>query len=330
MSYTIRLLPSGHAYTVEPQENLLEAALRNGINLRYSCASGTCGECKARLVSGQLGPTEFHDYVISEAEKGQGYTLLCRASAASDLVLEANEILDSRDVPHQRLSARVAKLERLDEHFLLLYLRTPRTQTLNFLAGQHVQIGLKDEVPRDLSIASCPCNGLMLQFHLEYVPGDPFSEQVFHHLHVADPVEVEGPYGRVTLDEDSLRPLVLIAQGTGFAAIKSLLEHAIALEMDQPVHLLWVVRPGGHYLLNYCRAWENALDAFRFETLELDEMASDEEVAALARAMLERVAGVEDCDVYAASGCRLCQALETAFVAAGGRRERLFFLQRRG
>ncbi len=265
MTANIHLLPSDHKFPAEPQETLLEAALRAGLAPNYSCSNGSCGQCRARLVSGSIGATRFHDYVISEHDKAQGIILMCSVCAVGDLVIEASEAENSEDIPLQQVTTRVNKIERLSEDLLVLHLRTPRNQTLRFLAGQHVSMELPGLAPRNKSIASCPCNAMHLQFHIRRVPGDPFADYIFDQLHLNQPVALSGPYGSFTLDEQAGRPLILLAYETGFAPIKSLIEHAIALEFPQPMHLYWVVRQAGeHYLENYCRSWTDALDTFTY------------------------------------------------------------------
>ena len=284
MTAKVRLLPSGHEFPVEPGETLLDAALRAGLAIRYNCSSGSCGDCRARLVSGELAGQQHHDFVFNERERADGQILLCRTSAASDLVLEAVEARGAADVPVQRITTQVSKLTPLSPDVMEVQVRTPRSQTLWFLAGQHVRLHIPGLEPRHKSIASCPCNGMVLQLHVRRAPGDPFAEHVFSRLKLRDSVEVEGPFGEFVLDEDSRRPLLFIAFETGFAPIKSLIEHAISLEMNQPMRLYWIARHGEeHYLENYCRSWQDALDDFEF--IPVSAAAPDAELTAAEAAM---------------------------------------------
>lgn len=265
MTCTVRTLPSEHSFQAEEEETLLEAALRSGLNLKYNCNSGSCGDCQARLVSGELGRMEHHDYVFSRQEKANNHFLMCCAHPASDLVIEAVEAENAEDIPHQKITTTVAKLNPLSDSVMELQLRTPRSQTLWFLAGQYVTLHLDGIKPRNKSIASCPCNGMVLQFHVQYVEGDPFAETVFKQLKPRDRIEVEGPFGNFILDEQSQRPCLFLAYETGFAPIKSLVEHAISLEFNQPLRLYWAATGADDlYLANYCRSWQDALDDFGF------------------------------------------------------------------
>ena len=268
---TVRMQPSGHEFIVEPGETLLESALRSGLSVRYSCNSGTCGECKARLISGELGKQQPHDYVLTEKEKADRQFLMCRTTACGDMEIEALEAKGIDDIPHQEITTSISKLNPLADDVMELQIRTPRSKTLWFLAGQHVNLAINDLPPSPRSIASCPCNGMLLHFHVRRDPEDPFAEYVFNDAKPRTAVEVEGPFGGVVLDEDSRRPLIFVAYETGFAAIKSLIEHAISLDMLQPVRLYWLVaQPERHYLANFCRSWREVIDDYVFTPLLCD------------------------------------------------------------
>lgn len=331
MSFSIRILPSNHTYSVEPQETLLEGALRSGIHLKYSCENGSCGECEARLVKGDLGPVDYHDYTFNENEKRDGKILLCRSHAASDLVIEAIEASSPQDIPLQTVITRVSRIERLDDSRLILHLRTPRSKTLRFLAGQHVQLRINSKLARDLPIASCPCNGMLLQFHLHDEPGDPFTHYIFNKLVHSALVEVAGPYGTFTLDEASSRPIIMIALDEGFAVFKSLIEHAINLEVPQRLSLYWLASDsGGHYLDNYCRSLQEALDTFSYLPLVLSAGEDVEEgILRLVRQIIEKELWIEETDIYLAVPLIHRELVGYLLEAAGVPISRIFTMQMR-
>lgn len=267
MTFRVQLQPSGRFFSAEKNETLLEGALRSGIALKYSCNTGTCGECAARIAAGEVREIQHHDFSFSAVQKAQGYALLCSCAATSDVVIEVHEG-GAADIPLQQISTRVERLERMREDTMILHLRTPRSQTLRFLAGQHVSLAIAGLETRSKSLASCPCNAMNLQFHIRRMPGDIFSEYVFTQLKPAQTVIIEGPRGDFFLDETSNRPIIFIAYETGFAPVKSIIEHAFALEVEQPIHLFWMARqPDGHYLQNLCRSWLDALDNFKYTAL---------------------------------------------------------------
>ncbi len=271
MSVKVQLRPSGKEFRVEHGETVLEAALRSGLALDHGCNNGSCGDCRARLVSGELSEVLPHDYVLKDSDRAINTVLLCCSRPATDLVIEASEAGRPEDLPVERIEATVYKLHQPSKDIMVLELRTPRSQTLRFLAGQHATLHFDGIAPRNKSIASCPCNGMFLQFHIRRVPDDDFAEYAFEQLKPRDKVVVEGPHGSFHLDEDSRRPMLLIAYETGFAPIKSLIEHAISLELTQPLRLYWVApQLQDHYMVNYCRAWGDALADFRFQLINSD------------------------------------------------------------
>lgn len=268
MTFRIQLNPSQKVFPAERTETLLEAALRSGISLKYSCNSGACGDCAGRIVSGRVRDAQHHDFKFSAAQQAQGHVLLCSTAAESDLEIEVHEVGGAEDIPLQRIAAKVERLEHVQDDTLVLHLRTPRSQTLHFLAGQYVSLAIEGLPARNKSLGSCPCNAMNLQFHIRRVQGDPFSEYVFTRLKPSQTVIIEGPRGHFSLDEASKRPIIFVAYETGFAPIKSIIEHTFALEAEQPLHLYWMVRqPGRHYLHNLCRSWVDAMDNFKYTPL---------------------------------------------------------------
>ncbi len=296
MTANVRLLPNRREFFVEGSDSILDAALRAGISLHYGCSNGNCGLCKAKVVSGKTLPVRHYDYLFSEAEKNQGYVLLCSHTAVSDLEIEASEIGGTRDIPAQEIAARVKKIERLGDDMALLHLQTPRAKRLQFLAGQSATLETGNGAEAEYPVASCPCDDRNLQFHLRRVPGERFSEYVFRKLKNGDIVSLTGPHGEFTLREDSPHSLIFLAYGSGFAPIKSLIEHAMARDAAETMHLYWLAGKNGHYLNNLCRAWADALDNFLYTPLEAEPAKSG---AALKQVGKERpdLAGF---DVYAA------------------------------
>ena len=264
MSAHVTLHPSRHDFFVEGADTLLEAALRAGLAVNYGCSNGNCGLCKARVVSGQVKKVRPHDYVLSEAEKTQGYTLLCSHAAVDDLVLEALETSSTGDIPQQQIVARIKAIEAYGENVRLLHLQTPRNNRLRFLAGQSATL-TAGETSAQLPIASCPCDDRNLHFHIVRDARDDFARQVFDVLLAGDPVTVFGPWGDFVLRAESPRPILFVASEAGFAPIKGLIEHAMSLDAAELLHLYWhAARPTGHYLANLCRAWAAALANFRY------------------------------------------------------------------
>lgn len=268
MAAQVKLLPSKREFFVEGNDTVLQAALRAGVPMSYGCSGGNCGQCRAKVVSGKIKYLRPHDYVFTEAEKNQNYALLCACTAVTDLVVEAAVAASPADIPFQQISAKVKALDLPRDDVMALQLVAPRSQRLRFMSGQQARVILGGSVSADLPIASCPCEERLLQFHLRRLPGNRFSDYAFNRLKTGDIVEVEGPKGEFVLDDESTRSIVFIAWGAGFAPVKGLIEHALSLEAADSLHLYWAAQTESDiYLPNQCRAWEDALDHFRYTPL---------------------------------------------------------------
>jgi len=268
VAVSARILPSGHEFFVEGRDSLLEAALKAGLHLDYGCSSGNCGSCKVRVAEGRVRKIRDHDYVLSALEREQGYCLACSNTAVTDVLLEAREALSPGDLPQQEIRCVVKKVDAVSEGLSLVHVQTPRTHTLRFMAGQHVTVTLEDGQRRELAVASCPCDGRNLEFLVRRREGDRFVADLLNGRD-GQTLLIEGPRGDFLLEEDAMGPAVFVAVGDGFAPIKSLVEHAIAIDNAAAFHLFRIdAVPPGSLLGRLCRSWHDALDNFAYYRLE--------------------------------------------------------------
>jgi CDP-4-dehydro-6-deoxyglucose reductase len=310
MAPNVTILPSGHEFPVEGNDTLLEAALRNGVSLNYGCSNGNCGDCKARLVSGQVKKVHAHDYVLKQVEKDAGTILLCSYAPVNDVVIEAT-VAGARDIPVQQLTAKVKSVEVFNPQMAALHILAPRSQRLRFLGGQSIQLSANGVSGR-YAIASCPCEDRHIEVQIPHHPEDAFAESVFSALKANDAVQVEGPYGDFVLDEDSPRPVIFLAFGAGFAPIKSLIQHAMSLEFVESMDLHWLANGEGHYQDNLCRAWTDALDNFNYVP-----HASTDDVDALLQSIVLDYPDLHRFDVYAAGTAAQLARAHGYFLNAG-------------
>lgn len=326
MTAHVQIRSSGREFFVDGNDSLLEAALRAGLALDYGCSIGSCGKCKATVISGEVHRTRHSDYTLTAAEKSAGVVLMCCNTAVGDLVIEAHEAHSPADMPVQRIEATVKSVSPLGDGIRLLHLQTPRSNRLRFLAGQSVLLSLPGGQSASYPVASCPCDDRNLQFHIRARAGDAFAQGVMDGLKITDTVRVEGPRGAFVLDEASHRPLLFIACDTGFAPVKSLLEHAMALDAAETLELYWIAsRKGGHYLDNLCRSWTDALDNFRYVPLASGEGMSEQ--SAMRGALLQVLQDhprIDGFDVYVAGPAPLTQAAEVLLAEHGLPRAQLF------
>lgn len=318
VSAQVTVRPSGRQFAVEGHDTLLQAGMRAGLKLNYGCGNGSCGMCKVRVTGGEVARTMHTDYVLSENEKAQGYVLACAHTAASgELTIETLEASGPADIPQQQIVASVRAVKALAADTMLLHLQTPRTHRLRFLAGQSVTLGLAHghDTHADHAIASCPCDDRNLHFYIARNPADPVAVALFGGLLKAgDPVSLWGPHGQFVLRDES-KPLVFVACDTGFAPIKSLVEHALSLDAAPSIHLYWMAaRSDGHFMENQCRAWSEAIDEFESSLQMADDVQKGAaRLAASIRADLFDI----DCCYYIAGPRAFVDVLRDELVAVG-------------
>ncbi|MCR4301845.1 MAG: CDP-6-deoxy-delta-3,4-glucoseen reductase [Sulfuricaulis sp.] len=265
MTFKIRNKSSGREFIAEKLETVLAAALRQGVMLPYSCRNGACGTCKGKLISGKVDYGTYEAKAMSVAEKENGYALFCQARPLSNLVIEAKEIAVAKDIPIRIMPARVVQMEKLAEDVMRLSLKLAEGQRLQFLAGQYIDILLSGNQRRSFSLATSPLSDEMLQLHIRHVPGGYYTDHVFSKMKEKDLLRFQGPFGVFFLREDSERPAILIAGGTGFAPIKGMLEYAFAQGIKRPLHLYWGVRAKSDlYLQNLPAMWAKEHKNFKF------------------------------------------------------------------
>ena len=268
----VTLQGSNHSFDCSSKESILHAGLAAGLNLKYGCDGGNCGDCIAQLRSGELSQLKHSDFVFSASQKQQNSFLMCCHSAIKDSIITASEHGSVDELAEQTIQAKVYKITRYSEHVLELALKTPRSQPLNFFAGQYVKLQLTNGLSRHKSLASCPCDGVKPSVHVQLREHDDFSHYIFNQLKKGEVVTIKGPYGHFTYNDDSQAPILLMAYETGLASIKSLIEHLVALDKTQPITLYHLHTPEcDHYLGAYCRSLNDALDNFQYSLVCLKD-----------------------------------------------------------
>ncbi|WP_397474901.1 CDP-6-deoxy-delta-3,4-glucoseen reductase [Pusillimonas sp.] len=244
MSYMVTLQPSGRQFPCSPQQSVLGAGLQAGAGLPFSCRSGVCRSCRGRVITGQVDVGEVHPAYLNDAERGQGYVHLCQAKALSDCTIEIEEYDTSLNFPLQQLPVRVMSVDRAAPDVMVLSLGLPPNEPLRFHAGQYLDILLDSDTRRSYSIANAPVPDGVRQvwLHVRHMPGGEFTEKVFTTLKAREMLRIEAPIGQFFLDETSDKPVILLASGTGFAPIKSIVEHALAQGSRRPLHVYWGAR----------------------------------------------------------------------------------------
>jgi CDP-4-dehydro-6-deoxyglucose reductase len=265
MTFQITVQPSGHQFACESDESVLTAALRAGIGLPYGCKNGACGSCKGKLQSGSVSHRPHQPRALTEEEQAQGMALFCCAVPQGDLVIEAREVSGSSEYPVRKMPSRVASIEKVAPDVVVISLQLPANEALAYRPGQYIEFLLRDGKRRSYSMANAPGLDAPITLHIRYMAGGLFTEQVFNTMKERDILRFEGPLGTFFLREDSDKPIVLLASGTGFAPVKALVEHLIHLKSTRPVSLYWGGRrPLDLYMNALCEQWVASLPNFRY------------------------------------------------------------------
>ena len=239
--FTVKIEPAGHTFTARENETVLDAALRQGVHLPYGCRGGACGACKATLLTGKVHYETRPDGITDE-DIESGLALLCQAKPCSDLGIKVREIEKSMDIAIKKYPCRVEERIQLNHDVLLIKLKLPETERMPFFAGQYIDFILQDGRHRSFSIANAPHDDKYIELHIRHIPGGEFTTEAFTHMKTRDMFRIEGPKGQFYLREDSSRPMIFMAGGTGFAPVKGIIEHTLHIGSTRPIHLYWGVR----------------------------------------------------------------------------------------
>jgi len=265
MGFQISVQPSQHVFQAEADETILDAALRQGLMLPYGCRDGACGACRGKVLSGQVDHGKAQIHALGEDDRRAGFALFCCAKAQSDLVVESRELRSSLEVPVKTLPARVQKLTLAAPDVMIMELKLPASERLQFFPGQYIEILLKNGRRRAFSLANAPHDDSCLQLHIRHIPGGQFTDPVFSTMKERDMLRFNGPHGSFFLREESDKPMLLVAGGTGFAPIKAIVEHAIAEKSTRPMAIYWGGRTRADlYLQTLAEQWAIDHPGIRF------------------------------------------------------------------
>jgi len=275
--HNVTLKPSGQQFQVEAGETILVAALRQGLVLPYGCKNGACGSCKGKILEGSVDYGAYQKRVFTDEEKAQGKALFCQAKPLGDVVIEARAVGAAKGIQIKTLPCRVQTLVHAADDVIVLRVKLPANEKMKFLAGQFIEFLLKDGSRRSFSMANPPHDAELLELHVRRVAGGQFTEHVFEKMKERDILRFEGPLGVFFLREESPKPIVLVASGTGFAPIKSLVEDALQRAIERPMTLYWGGRrPKDLYMNALAEKWAREHPAlFKYVPVISDALPED-------------------------------------------------------
>ncbi len=324
MSFTVHIEPSGHCFSVEADETVLDAALRQNVGLPYGCRNGACGACVGSLEAGEVDYPSGKTEALTQA--GEGACLLCQAVPRSDLTCRVNELELAEEIAPRLLPCRVDGKEQLAHDVMRLYLKLPEGDRLQFLAGQYLDFMLKDGRRRAFSIANAPHDDEFIELHIRHVDGGEFTDHVFSAMETREVLRIQAPLGRFTLREESDRPMIFVAGGTGFAPVKGIIEHAFYTGVTRPMTLYWGVRSlRDLYLPDLPRQWEREHANFRFvPVLSEPDAGWEGKTGFVHQVVAQEHPDISGFDVYMAGPPVMVNAGREVFEAAGLTLENMF------
>ena len=279
------------------------------------------------MLQGSVDYGKYQDSALGEAEKGAGVILLCCARPMSDLVIKCREVNAVQDIPVKTMPCRVHKMEKLADDVMVLYLKLPAKERLQFLAGQYINILVKGDKPRSFSLGNAPHDDEFLQLHIRIIPGGAFTQHIFTQMKERDILRIKGPLGTFFLREDSDKPILFIASGTGYAPVKSIIEHALHVGIKRPMHFYWGARKlADLYQLNLAKQWET--HGIRFTPVLSEPLAEDHwqgKTGFVHQAVLEDYSDLSGHQVYACGGPVMIKAAHHDFTTLRGLPDEEFF-----
>ena len=320
MTFNATIQPSKHSFPIEADETILDAALKHGCNLPYSCRNGACGVCKGKVMQGEVEHGNYQAHALSDADKAAGMALFCCAKPLSDLVIESHEVVATQDIQIKTMPCRVDKMEKVAPDVMVLKLKLPTNERLQFLAGQYIDILLKDQKPRSFSLANAPHLDEYLELHIRNIAGGAFTQHVFNEMKERDILRFKGPLGSFFLHEESDRPIIFVASGTGFAPVKAIIEHALYIGLKCPMHFYWGARTlSDLYMLDMARQWESS--GIKFTPVLSEPAATDNwqgRTGFVHHAVMEDFADLSGHEVYACGAPVVVEAAHRDFTSQRG------------
>jgi len=329
MIFEVTIKPGEHAFACAPDETILEAAMRADLLLPYGCRNGACGTCKGKVLSGTVDYGPHQPSTLTDDEKRRGYALFCCAKPLSNLAIEAREVRRAGDIPIKRLPCRIESIEKPADDVAVVKLKLPAAERMQFLAGQYVDFLLKDGKRRSFSIANAPHDDALIELHVRHVPGGFFTDQLFTQFKGREILRLEGPLGSFYLREETDKPMIFVAGGTGFAPIKAMIEHALHHQIDRPMVLYWGARAKKDlYLPDLPGRWQQAHPLFTFIPVLSDPRPDDDwpgRTGFVHRAVMEDFPDLSGYQVYACGAPAMIDAARRDFTSQCKLPENEFF-----
>lgn len=321
MSHQVIIKPSDHSFTCEEGATVLESAMAADLMLPYGCRNGACGTCKGRILAGEVDFGAHQESTLTEDEKRRGLALFCCAIPRTDLVIEVKEVRRLGDLQIKRLPCRVESIDKPAPDVAIVKLKLPANERLQYLAGQYVDFLLKDGRRRSFSLANPPHHDALLELHIRHIPGGVFTDPLFTQFKGREILRFEGPLGTFYVREESDKPMLFVAGGTGFAPIKAMIENALHHRHQREMVLYWGVRAKRDlYMPHLPGEWQQEHPNFTFIPV-LSEPSPDDDwpgrTGFVHQAVLDDFQDLSGYQVYACGAPVMIDIARRTFVERG-------------
>lgn len=331
-TFQISVQPSGRSFAAQGDESILAAAIRSGVGLPYGCKDGACGSCKCKKVNGAVFHANHQSKALSADEEAAGYVLTCCAKPLSDVVLESRQVTDESAYPVKKMPVRVSTLTKKSHDVMQVRLQLPAADTFRYHAGQYIEFILRDGARRAYSMANAPHTqgeAPGVELHIRHMAGGRFTDHVFGAMKEKEILRVEGPFGSFFLREDSDKPIVLLASGTGFAPTKALIEHLQFKGSTRPTVLYWGGRrPQDLYMADWVQARVAEMPNLTYVPVVSDALPEDGwmgRTGFVHQAVLDDFADLSGHQVYACGAPIVVESARDAYSAQRGLPPEEFF-----
>ncbi len=313
--------PDNRIVAVRAGDTILDAALREGIALPFECRNGGCGQCKATLAYGEVDHGAYQKEALTLAEREAGQILTCCAQPRGDVEIEYLPAKTPGGIRPREWLATVERLEKLAPDVMRVILALEGGERISFYAGQYINVLLEDGARRSFSFATAPQESARIELHIRRIEGGRYTGHVFERMRAGDKLRFEGPLGAFFLREDTDKPIIFVAGSTGFAPVKSMLEHAFARGLRRRMLLYWGTRQRADmYLAALPEQWAREHDNFTFVPVLSDPAPEDHwqgRTGLVHEAILADFPSLAGHQVYACGSTAMVEAAHPAFRARG-------------
>lgn len=305
MMHHITLHPSNSSFTVGNEETILQAALRQNIALPYSCKTGKCDTCITSATIDGQEPNSIRT---------------CTTVPERNMTLELDLLTELNDIQVKTLPCRIASLEQVSEDVIILTLRMPPNQTLQFVAGQYIDL-IKGDIRRSYSIASSPQDD-KIELHIRRVEQGKFSEYLFEHAKVNDLLRLEGPFGTFFRRQASMiakKSIIFLAGGTGFAPVQSMVKSMMIAKENTPIWIYWGNRDESGFYSSLPTQWAQEHTWITYNPVCSDTPTSlwQGKTGLVHKAVLADFSDLSTLEVFACGSPAMIAAAKSDFIQAG-------------